>query len=113
MPAMDIVEKPDSVLIHMDVPGVQKEDIKVQVEDGVLTVSGERRTETEEKSSAEDDKHGGQWMVKERTFGSFKRQVALPKGVNLEEIKAAYDQGVLNITVPKMAEAQAKEIAIQ
>jgi HSP20 family protein len=109
----DIKENKDNFEVHVDIPGVKKEDIKVSVKDNVLTISGERKydhTETiPEDSSAkiyDKDKENGnkqQFYKKERYFGKFVRSIALPENIHDDpsKINAKYNDGVLNITIPK------------
>jgi HSP20 family protein len=106
-PKVDIVTKNDQLITRVDLPGMTKEDVLVQVEDGMLTLSGERRKETkEEKDNV---------YREEREYGSFCRTVPLPKGVKADDVKAKFANGVLEVTVPLPAaaiEPKAKTIAI-
>ena len=103
-PAVDIVETKDSFEVKAELPGMKKDDIKIEFEDGVLTLTGERKSEKEDK-----DKN---FYRMERRYGKFQRCFALPKNVKVEEIKASYKDGVLTVNIPKAEEAKAKEIEI-
>lgn len=92
MPKVDVVTKDNTLVTRVDLPGIKKEDVLVQVEDGFLTLSGERKKEVkEEKDNV---------YREEREYGSFCRSVPLPKGVKADDVKATFDNGVLEVTVP-------------
>ncbi|KMT09068.1 hypothetical protein BVRB_6g137670 [Beta vulgaris subsp. vulgaris] len=94
---MDWKETPEAHVFKADVPGLKKEEVKVEVEDGkVLQVSGERSREQEEKND--------KWHRVERSSGKFLRRFRLPENAKMDEIKASMDNGVLTVTVPKMEE---------
>lgn len=106
-PKVDVVRKDNKLITRVDLPGMKKEDVQVQVEDGFLTLSGERQKETkEEKDNV---------YREEREYGSFYRSVPLPKGVKADEVKATFSNGVLEVTVPLPAaeKPNARKIAIQ
>jgi len=103
-PAMDLVEVGDALVLKADLPGLRREDVSIEVKDGVLTISGERKDEHEEKAD-------GYYRV-ERTFGSFSRALTLPKGVEAEGIAADFSDGVLEVRIPKPAERKPHRIAI-
>ena len=104
MPAMDLVETEDHFVLRADLPGMSEEDIKIEVEDGTLTVSGERKAEHEQRDE-------GYYRV-ERAFGSFSRSLTLPKGVDPEGVTASFDRGVLEVRVPKPEERKPRRIEI-
>lgn len=90
--------------LKFDVPGVKKEDMKIELQNGVLSLSGERKQE----SPAEGSRTG----LRERIYGSFTRSFSLPEGVDAEGIEAKYQDGVLEVSIPKAAQAKAKAITI-
>ena len=103
-PAMDLVETDDHLVLRADLPGLDRDDVNIEVKDGTLTVSGERAAEHEEKSE-------GYYRV-ERAFGSFSRSLSLPRGADAEQIDADLDNGVLEIRIPKPAESKPHSVAI-
>lgn len=104
VPALDVVESDDHFVVAADLPGLTADDVAVDVKDGVLTISGERKLEREVKE-------GGYARV-ERARGAFKRSLTLPEGTDVDGIGASFDNGVLEVTVPKPVAAQPKRIAI-
>jgi HSP20 family protein len=94
----DVVEKPDRIIVTCDMPGMSKQDIKVNVKNNILTIKGERKTE---KDISENGEKGKNIVAKERSFGSFSRSILLPKGVKAGEIKAGYKDGVLEVVIPR------------
>ena len=103
-PTVDVSEDKDNIMLTAEVPGLKKEDIKLSVQDNVLTISGEKKQEKEEKDA---DYHR-----LERSFGSFCRSFTLPTPVQPDKIKASYKEGVLKVTLPKTEEVKPKEIPI-
>jgi len=103
-PAIDVMRDNGNLVIRADIPGVKPEDVKVEVEDDVLTVSGEHEERKEEK-----DKH---YVRRERRYGSFQRSMVLPPGVDPDKIDAKTHDGVLEVTVPLPKEAKKKAITI-
>ncbi|MNJ96639.1 Spore protein SP21 [compost metagenome] len=104
-PATEILENAENYLLSIDVPGIKKENIQIEFVDNTLTISGER-TNTR---SAEDAKV----RRLERSYGHFKRSFALPRTVNSQKIEAHYENGVLELLIPKAQEAQARKIEVQ
>jgi len=105
VPSMDLVETDEHFVLRADLPGLSEEDVSIELEDNVLTVAGERTAEHEEK------KEGFYRM--ERSFGQFRRSLALPDGVNADAIAASFDRGVLEIRIPKHEERKPRKVAIQ
>jgi HSP20 family protein len=103
-PAVDLLEREDSLVLKADLPGLTKEDVRIEVRDNVLTISGERRSDVE-------DKQNGYYRV-ERAFGSFSRSLTLPDGVDADRIAASFENGVLEVTIPKPEERQPRRITI-
>ena len=103
-PAVDIKELDDNFVLHADIPGVKPEEINVTMEDGVLTVKGEKKTE------AETEKEG--YKRVERTYGSFYRRFSLPDTADAEAISAKSKDGVLEITIPKREAVKPKKINV-
>jgi HSP20 family protein len=104
MPAMDLVEAEGQFVLTADLPGLSEEDVNIEVEDRVLTVSGER------KSAHEATKDG--YHRVERAFGTFSRSLTLPEGINAEAVEASFDRGVLEIRIPKPEQPKPRKIAI-
>jgi len=104
-PAMDVSETENSVTACLELPGLKKEDIKVSVQDDILTVSGEKKQEKTEE--------GENVRRVERSYGYFKRSMTLPAHVDADKVKAALKEGVLKVTMPKLESEKPKEISIQ
>lgn len=104
VPSMDLVETDEHFVLRADLPGMSEEDIKIEFEDGTLTVSGERKAEHESKSE-------GYYRV-ERAFGSFSRSLSLPQGIDPEAVTASFDRGVLEVRIPKPEERKPRRIEI-
>jgi HSP20 family protein len=103
-PSVDVTEDKESVVVKAEMPGMKKDDVKISVQDNVLTLKGEKKQEKEEK---EADYHRI-----ERSYGSFCRSFQLPTAVRTDRIKANYKDGVLSVTLPKTEEVKPKEIPI-
>lgn len=102
MPPIEIVEKNGSLVVTAELPGLDAKDVDVNVEDDVLTLSGEKR---EEKSEGEE---GSQYYLFERRYGSFRRSFTLPSAVDADGVTANFANGVLTVTLPKSAKVKAK-----
>lgn len=109
IPTADVFTRDGSVVVRMDLPGVDPKDIHIKLLEGTLTVTGERRADKEIKEEG--------YYRKETTYGSFERHMTVPKGIKESEIKAEYDNGVLEISMPKLAKVEelpkAKEIPVK
>src|ERR671915_1022600 len=105
MPAMDLVEGEDHFVLKADLPGLAEEDVSIEVQDGMLTISGERKAEHEARERG--------WYRIERSFGSFSRSLTLPDGVDADRISAQFDRGVLEVTIPKPEERKPRRVQIQ
>lgn len=103
-PRVDLAESDDAYHIHVDLPGLNREDLNINYQDNQLTISGQRREEMTEKD--------GEYVRVERSFGNFYRSFTLPKSVNADDIEATYENGVLNIEVPKAEESKPRQIEI-
>jgi HSP20 family protein len=104
-PPVDIFERQDHLVIRAEVPGVQMEDMDVRIENGVLTLHGERKQDTELK---EENAHR-----LERVYGAFTRSFSLPTTVDAAKVTATYKDGVLEVTVPKAENAKPKQVEIK
>jgi HSP20 family protein len=103
-PAVDLLERENSLVLRADLPGLNEDDVQIEVSDNVLTISGERRAEFE-------DSEQGYYRI-ERAFGSFSRSLSLPDGVDADRIEANFDNGVLEVKIPKPEERKPKRISI-
>jgi HSP20 family protein len=104
VPAMDLVETEDQLVLRADLPGLAKDDVDIEIKDGVLTIAGERKAEHERKGE-------GFYRV-ERAFGRFSRSLSLPDGIDAEKIAADFKDGVLEVRIPKPAESKPHRVAI-
>ena len=105
MPSMDVTETDKEIEITAELPGLEEKDVQINVADNLLTIRGEKKAEKEQK-----DKN---FRLVERSYGSFERTLELPEGFNADAIKANISKGVLKVTVPKPAPAQAKKIEVK
>ncbi len=104
IPAMDLVENENDFVLRADLPGVAEKDVKIELQENVLTISGERKAEHEERKE-------GYYRL-ERSAGSFSRTLTLPEGIDPSGITASYDRGVLEIHVPKPAVRKPHKVTI-
>jgi HSP20 family protein len=104
MPAMDLVETEDHFVLRADLPGLGEEDVNIEVEDRVLTVTGERKAEHEASKE-------GYHRV-ERAFGTFSRALTLPEGIDPESVAATFDRGVLEVRIPKPEQRKPRKVTI-
>ena len=105
VPTMDVSETDKEIEITAELPGLEEKDVQINVADNVLTIRGEKKAGKEEKEK--------NYRLVERSYGSFERSLELPKGVNLDAIKASIDKGVLKVTVPKPVPAQVKKVEVK
>ena len=104
IPAMDLVEEGDHYVLRADLPGVSEKDVNVELEDNVLTISGERKSEHEHREE-------GYYRI-ERASGAFSRSLTLPEGIDPDSVQARFDNGVLEVRVPKPEERKPRRVAI-
>jgi len=104
-PALDVYQDKDHVYVKVELPGMRREDIDISLQDGSLTISGERRQESEARE--------GETFRSERFFGRFHRTVALPTEVTADRVTATYKDGILLVQLPKSEEAKPKQIEVQ
>ena len=90
-PVVDVVTKDNDMVIRAELPGMKREDVDVSLQNGVLTISGERKEEEEHKDAG--------YLVKERRYGSFRRSMTLPEGIGEDKIKASFKDGLLEVTL--------------
>ncbi len=103
-PALDLYDEKDRFLVSVELPGLAKDAISISLQDGMLTLSGERKHEREGKE--------GETFRSERYFGKFQRSVTLPAAVDASKVKATYKDGVLLVDLPKAEEAKPKQIQV-
>jgi len=104
-PALDVVEHDDNIVVKAELPGMTSDDIEISVLDGTLSVSGEK------KESQEDT--GESYHHSERRYGSFRRDISLPAGVDADKVEATYRDGVLTIRLPKTEQAKARRVEVK
>lgn len=103
-PSVDISETDTAYLVKGEIPGVKKEDVRVTIQDSMLTIQGERKQEKEEK--------GKKFHRIERSYGSFVRSFRVPDDVDENKVKAEFKDGMINVTLPKSAKAKAKAVEV-
>lgn len=104
VPALDVYEEKDHYTVKVELPGVNKEEVKLSLEKGTLTISGERKSDF--------SKENGELYHSERFYGRFQRTINLPESLDANKVKASYKDGVLTVTLPKSEEAKPKQIDI-
>jgi HSP20 family protein len=104
-PAMDVVENDDNITVRVDLPGLTGDHVNVELEDHVLTISGDIGDTIEEE--------GDRYHYRERYCGSFRRSLRLPNTLDVDKVDASFENGVLNIVLPKLPQAQPKKIEIK
>ncbi|MBN1553991.1 MAG: Hsp20/alpha crystallin family protein [Phycisphaerae bacterium] len=105
LPSMEISEQEDKILVKAELPGVTSKDIDVSVRNNVLTITGEKKEQTEDK--------GEGYYRSERRYGSFRRDIQLPSGIDEGKVEAACKDGVLTVTLPKSEQAKARRIEVK
>ncbi len=105
LPAVDVIDEKDKLRIKADLPGVDKDSVEINIEDGVLTIKGERKEEKEEKEK--------NYYRRECFYGVFSRSIGLPAEVDIEKAEANYKDGVLEIILPKKEESKPKQIKLK
>lgn len=105
MPALDVYEEKDEIVVKAELPGMSKDDIEVDISDSHLTLKGEKKKE--EKIEEEG------YFACERTYGAFHRSVELPREVQADKVKASFKNGVLEVRLPKTEDARAREIKVR
>jgi HSP20 family protein len=106
VPAIDVLRVDDAVILRADLPGIGPNDLKLEVEDGILTMSGEHAEEHA------DTRDGGRYVRRERRFGAFSRSIALPSGVDAQAITATTQDGVVEVTVPLPHDTTRRKVEI-
>ncbi len=101
MPALDMAERESHYILSVDLPGVNKEDVNIEVQDNILRIKGERKAEVEDANYSE------------RTYGSFERAIKIPRDVKTDDIEARFENGVLQLAIPKTAQESVKKIEIK
>jgi len=105
IPAVDVAEENDAYVVKVELPGVNKDDVKITLESNILTIRGEKKTENEVK-----DKN---YHRTERSYGSFQRSFTLPTTVRNDKVDAVYKDGILTVSLPKAEEAKPKQIEVK
>ena len=104
-PVVDIEEDSENILVKAEIPGMTKEDVKVSVQGNILTITGERKQDTETKNKT--------FHRVERSYGKFSRMITLPTDVEADKVKANYKDGILSITLPKPEAVKPKHIDVE
>ncbi len=104
-PAVDVVENNDTYIIKAEIPGMNKDDVKITLENNVLTIRGEKKNESEKKEN--------NYHRVERSYGMFERSFTVPGSIKTNDIDAQYKDGVLTLTLPKAEEAKPKQIDVK
>ncbi len=107
IPAVNVEETKDELVLTAELPGMTEENVGIEMENNVLTISGEK---SEERTEGDEERRYHLW---ERRYGQFQRSFTLPRTVKGEEIRASFDKGVLRVHMPKVAEAKTRKIAIE
>jgi len=105
VPAMDLIEADDHFVLRADLPGLSQDDVSIEVQDGNLTIAGERAAEHERSEQG--------WYRVERQFGRFSRSLTLPEGIDPDAVTAEFDRGVLTVRIPKPERRQPRRVEIK
>ena len=105
MPRVEISEHSDNYMLSVELPGIDKQDVHVEVENNTLTISGDKQSDVENKDQ--------NYHLRERTYGKFSRSFELPARIEANNIEAKYTNGVLNLSIPKAEEAKPKQIEVK
>src|SRR3954449_11891261 len=105
VPPVDLVEAEDHFVLKADLPGLAEDDVNIEIRDGSLTISGERKAEHESRERG--------WYRVERSFGRFSRSLTLPEGVDPDGVEATFDKGVLEVRIPKPEPRKPRRVAIR
>jgi HSP20 family protein len=108
MPSIDVTETDKEIQIAAELPGLERKDVDISIEDNVLTIRGEKKVEREEK-----DEKNKNYRLAERSYGVFYRVIELPSGIDPSQVQATMSKGVLTIKIPKPARSQAKKIEVK
>lgn len=103
-PRMDVTENDTEFIVQVDLPGVSKDDVAVNIQDNQLTISGERKTESKETKQ--------NYLRMERSYGRFFRSLGLPRGANADTVDAEFKDGVLTVHIPKAEESKPKQVRV-
>ena len=104
-PAVDLIDKKDRLIAKVELPGVEKKDVKISLSDNNLTIQGEIKKEEETKKE--------NYYYRERAYGNYARTISLPAEIDKDKISAKFKNGILEVTIPKKPEVQPKEITIE
>ena len=108
LPSIDVTETDKEIVITAELPGLERKDVDVTLEDGILTIRGEKKIEAEQKEDKSKNVH-----VAERAYGIFYRMLELPPGVDPSTVQATMSKGVLKVTIPKPARSETKKIEVK
>jgi HSP20 family protein len=104
-PAVDLIDKKDRLIAKVELPGVEKKDVKISLSDNNLTIQGEIKKEEETRKE--------NYYYRERAYGNYARTISLPAEIDKDKISAKFKNGILEVTIPKKPEVQPKEITIE
>jgi HSP20 family protein len=107
VPSLDVTETDKEIEITAELPGLERKDIDISIDDDVLTIRGEKKAETEESDKSKN------YQLNERSYGVFFRMIQLPPGIDPASVQAVMSKGVLKITIPKPARSEAKKIEVK